>query len=390
MADIRHIYISTGEVSGEQHAAALVRECRKQCPNTAFTAMGTDILRNAGVEIAVDASQIQVMGLVAVVKHLPAVWRAYRQTLRHVKETRPDMVVLVDYPGYHLRLAKTLKKRFPEIPIVYYIVPQVWAWHQSRVNTIRKYIDYCLCILPFEPDFYRAHGVPAEYVGSPVADAVRDVSRTRVKEILGLDDSTRLISVFPGSRRKEIQYLLPPMVEAARILHEQFDDLAFVLAAAPGYRQSDLERHCTIPGWMPVLTGHSREIMAGSYFCIAKSGTTTLEAALLDCPLLMAYAGDWLSALLARSYIKLFNCLKMYSLPNIIAGRAIIPEFLQEYCNGPEMARVARLMLKDEETYETMLRDLREVKEKVGDRNAAETAARALFRIIAEKSPNRV
>lgn len=375
-----HIYISTGEVSGEQHAAGLTRACARLCPDTRFTAMGSGILREAGVEIAIDSSRIKVMGFVAIVRHLPAIWEAFRQTLRHVETTRPDAVVLVDYPGFHLRLAKALKKRFPSLPVIYYITPQVWAWHRSRVKTIRACVDHCLCILPFEPAFFQSNGVSAEYVGSPVADAVRGVERGAVRRLLGLADDARLVSIFPGSRRKEIQYLLPPMVDAARLLRERVPGLAFAMAAAPGYDAADLGRYCPIPEWLPVLEGRGREMLADSVFCIAKSGTTTLEAALLGCPLLMAYAGDWLSAIIARAIVRFSPHMKHYSLPNIIAGREVIPEFLQEDCTGEKFAAFAGKMLSDAEAYEKMRRDLDEVRRAVGDRDAAATAAQALMR----------
>lgn len=377
-----HLYLSTADTSGEQHSANLIREFRRLYPQVKFTAMGTQILRDSGAEIVVDASKIKVMGFVAIIKHLPAIWRAFRQTLKHLTATKPNAVILVDYPGYHLILARAIKKRFPKMPIIYYITPQVWAWHQSRVKTIRKYVDHCLCILPFEPTFFHRHQISAEYVGNPVADVTRNSDRKRIKQMLGLSDHTRLISIFPGSRRKEMQYILPPLIDAARILYEQFDDLAFALAVAPGYSLSDLQKYSVIPSWVNVIESNNLNILAGSYLCLAKSGTTTLEATLLDCPLLMAYRGDWLSAQIAYFLCYCNPQMKYFSLPNIIANRAVIPEFLQESCNGAEIARVARLLLRDEDLYEQMRRDLSTVKELIGEENSATKTANALMKYL--------
>ncbi|GHS90851.1 lipid-A-disaccharide synthase [Planctomycetales bacterium] len=379
------IFLSTGDISGEQHAARLVREFATT-PDVKFSAMGSAPLRAAGAEVVVDNSAIKVMGFVAIVKHLPAIYFAFQKVLAHLDATRPDAVVLVDYPGFNLRLAKAVKKRFPSMKVIYYITPQVWAWHQSRVKIIQRYVDYCLCILPFEPEFFARHGIRAEYVGSPVADATRSIDRSAGKRILGLSDATRLISIFPGSRRKELQYLLPPMIDAARTIYEQFDDVAFALAAAPGYTVEDLQAYCAIPGWLTVLENRNLELLASSYFCFAKSGTTTLEAALLDCPLLVAYRGDWLSAKIARAILALNPQIKYISLPNLIGGKPVVPELLQENCNGAELARIARLLLKDEETYAGMRRDLQVIKHIVGDQNSAAVTAAAILLELRVKS----
>lgn len=372
------IYISTGDTSAEQHVIPFIQACRALNPQAEFKAMGSDILRAAGVDTVIDSARIKVMGFVAIVRHLPEIYRIFKQTLEYIGQNRPDAVVLVDYPGFNLRLARAVKEKFPGIPVIYYITPQVWAWRQKRVEVIRKYVDLCLCILPFEEEWFRARGVNARYVGSPVMDSVKDVDRTAAKKMLGLRDHTRLISIFPGSRRKEMEYIFKPMMDAVDILRGEVEDLAFAVAAAPGFTRSDLERYHHIPGHVPVLEGYNRELLAGSHFCLAKSGTTTLEAALLGCPMLVAYRGDWLSARLAFALMR-WNNMRYVSLPNIIAGKAIVPEFLQEMCNGPEMARICRLLLLDWELYEQMVEDLGKLRDIIGTEPAAERAARALL-----------
>ncbi len=376
-----NIYISTGDTSAEQHAINFVNACKKQNPEVNFTAMGSPIMADAGIDIAFDSSDIKIFGYLAIIKHLPKVYKVFHKVVDYICDTKPDAVVLVDFPGFHLRLAKAIKKRCPEIPIIYYIMPQVWAWHQSRVKTIRRYVDKCMCILPFEPEWFQKHGVNAEYVGNPILESIRDTDRTAAKKLLGIDDHTRLISIFPGSRRKEMEYIFKPMMDAVEILQEDVDDLAFAIAAAPGFSRIDLEKYHKIPSHIPVLEGHNHELMAGSYFCFAKSGTTTLEAAMMGCPMLVAYRGDWISAKLAFTFMK-WNNLRYVSLPNIIAGQAVVPEFLQEMCNGPEMARIARLLLIDWELYDQMAGDLEKVQNILGNAPASEQAARTMFSFI--------
>lgn len=375
------VYVSTGDTSAEQHVGAFINACKKQNPDTEFSAMGSDILRNCGVNIAIDSTAIKVMGLVAIIKHLPTIYKVFHRVLDYIEDSKPDAIVLVDYPGFHLRLAKAIKKRHPNLPIIYYITPQVWAWHTSRVNIIRKYVDHCMCILPFEEKWFKDKAVSCEYVGNPVMDAVKKVDPKLIRNMLELDEHTRLISIFPGSRRKELQYIFPHMMDAVEILREQFDDLAFAVAVAPGLTRSDLEKYHKIPNYVSVIEGHNQELMAASYFCFAKSGTTTLEAALLGCPMLVAYRGDWLSAIIAKYFLKISD-VNHIALPNIIAGTAVVPEFLQEMVNGPEMARVARLMLIDWEIYDQVVADLKKVNELVGDIPAAKRAAEGFFKFM--------
>lgn len=376
-----NVYISTGDTSAEQHSINFIKACEQLRPDIKFTAMGSPIMADAGIDIAFDSTEIKIFGYLAIIKHLPKVYKVFHKVVDYICQTKPNALVLVDFPGFHLRLAKAVKKRMPNIPIIYYITPQVWAWHQSRVKIMKKYIDQCLCILPHEPAWFKEHGVEAEYVGNPIVESIMNTDRTAAKKLLGLDDHTRLISIFPGSRRKEMQYIFKPMMDAVEILRDQVDDLAFAVAAAPGFSRCDLEKYHKIPSHIPVLEGHNHELMAGSYFCFAKSGTTTLEAALMGCPMLAAYRGDFISAKMAFTFMK-WNNLRYVALPNIIANQAIVPEFLQDMCNGQEMARISRLLLLDWEIYDQMCSDLKKVQDLVGMEPASPRAAKAFFKFM--------
>lgn len=381
------IFVSTGDTSAEQHLIPFIRAAQAARPELTFHALGSQILRDAGIETVIDSTPIKVMGLVAILRHIPVGYRIFHQALDWIGTNRPEAVILSDYSGFNLRLARAVKEKYPKIPVVYYITPQVWAWRRGRVDAMRRYVDHCLCILPFEEAWFRERGVSAEYVGNPVMDAVRNADPRAAKKLLGLADHTRLITVFPGSRRKELQYIFRPMMHAVEILSMDMDDLAFAVAAAPGFTRCDLEKYCRIPGHVPVLEGHNLELLAGSHFCMAKSGTTTLEAALLGCPMLVAYRGDWLSAQIALTLMR-WHHMRFISLPNIIADKSIVPEFLQDMCNGPELARISRLMLLDWELYDQMRDDLHKLRTVIGEEPSAERTARALLRFLDQRHGN--
>ncbi len=369
-----HLFVSTGETSGEQHAARLVRACAGLDPSLRWSGLGRDILRDAGVEIAVDASRLQVMGFLEVVGKLPEIRRVFHETLAAIEERKPDALVLVDYPGFHLRLARTVKRRFPDLPVVYYILPKAWAWNASRAKTIARHVDKALCILPFEPSWFGARGVEAEYVGNPVMDAVREAEGEALRDDLGLAPETPLVALFPGSRRSELRYMLRPLLQAAELLGERFPDHRFALAAAAGFDREHLQEICPIPASVPVMENRGLDLLAASRFALVKSGTTTLEAALLRVPMVTIYRAHVLSMILAALVVKV----KHFSLPNLIADRPIVPELAQYDANARGIADCASGYLGDPQRYDSMRTELDGVFRAVGEKPAAERAARAL------------
>ncbi len=373
-----HIYLSTGDTSAEPHALGFIRACQKLSPDCRFSVMGGDILREGGVDIAFDSTEIKVMGFVAILKHLPAIRKVFYRVLEYIEREQPECVVLVDYPGFHLRLAKALKKRFPDLPVVYYITPQVWAWHKSRVKLLQKYIDWAMCILPFEEDWFKKHGVRAQYVGSPVLDGIRNTDPGALRTRLGLSESCRVVSIFAGSRRKEIEYILKPMLGAVEIVREKFPDIEFVLSVARNMQKNLDNTAGVIPDYIHRIEGHSHEILAGSDFVFAKSGTTTLEAALLGTPMLVAYRGDWLSAKLAF-FLKRLNKLEFISLPNIIVGKEIVPEMLQDGCSKENMADYAIRVISDKKMSDNIKLELHHVRELVGEEESGKRAAKSFL-----------
>ena len=378
------IYLSTGDTSAEPHALGFINACKKINPECEFSVMGGEILSDGGVEIAFDSTEIKVMGFVAIIKHLPKIRKIFHNVLQYIDKNKPDVVVLVDYPGFHLRLAKAIKKKHPDIPIVYYITPQVWAWHQSRVKIIQKYIDWAMCILPFEEKWFIQHGVKAQYVGSPVLDGVRDVDCVKLKNDLGISEGKKVVSIFAGSRRKEIEYILKPMLGAVELVKKELSEVEFILSVAPGMKANLYEVAGEIPDYIYTVEGRSHEILAGSDFVLAKSGTTTLEAALLGVPMLVAYRGDWLSAKLAFFIKKNWTNIKYISLPNIIAGKEIVPELLQDNCSETVMAKYAINVLSDTEMSDNIKENLMCVRKAIGEEKAGKRAAKSFFNFLSK------
>ncbi len=369
------IYLSTGEISGEQHAARFVTALKELRPDIEIDSMGGGLLEAAGARIIVPSEKIRVMGFVEVITHLPSIRKAFKQAVRHIVETKPDAVVLVDYPGFHLRLAAEVKKRCPEIPVVQYIAPKVWAWNEGRVKKIRETIDLILSIFPFEEQWFADREVRAAYVGNPVCDAVKNANGQALRAELEIDPQDKLIAIFPGSRRKEIRAILPPMLEAGMQLESRHEGLAFAVAAAPGYSRKDLEALVPIPAPLPVVENRNFELLAASDAVMAKSGTTTLEAALLKKPMVVAYKGSALSAMIARRVVKL----KHFSLPNIVMQNGIVTELFQQDVTGTGIADEVSRLLYDAQYRGSQLREFDVLERKLGDEPAAIRAAKGLL-----------
>ncbi|MBN2713816.1 MAG: lipid-A-disaccharide synthase [Planctomycetes bacterium] len=374
----KRIYISTGEVSGEQHASRLIAKTSELSASVSFTGMGGDIVRAAGVETIIDTTGRSVMGFAEVVRHLPFFKRAMDTAVDYVADTKPDAVVLVDYPGFHLRLARALKKKAPDVPVIYYIAPKVWAWNESRVEKIRNSVDKLLCIFPFEEKYFEERGVNAEYVGNPTMETLPyDLSKEAMLTQLSVASCNRLVSIFPGSRKRELEKLLPPLVESARRLND-FCDLEFAIAVAPGISRAEMERICEIPDWIRLVEGQSQELIAASDLILAKSGTTTLEAALLGVPMVVVYKTSWLSAAIAKRLVRIPNI----SLPNIVAERKIVPELLQEDANPDKICSEASMLLAIPERYHRAKASLDELRDKFGMEAASTRTARAVLDYI--------
>ncbi len=375
------MHISTGEVSGEQHAARLALALRGLEPEIRLTGLGGKILARAGVELATAEAETGVMGFAEVVRHLPRLKRAFDESLKLILASRPTAVVLVDFPGFNLRLARAVKARAPEIKVLYYISPKVWAWNESRIETLRAEVDRIFCIFPFEEEYFAERGVAAEYVGNPTADAARETPPPlEARRLLGLPEHGRVVAIFPGSRDSEVARLLPVFRDAAQLLKRRQPALELVVSGAPGYNRERLERFAPLPPEFNVVEGRGLVLLSACRLVLAKSGTTTLEAALLGKPQVVAYRSSWLTAALARHLVRL----KHFSLPNIVAGREIVPELFQETVTPARLAEIAEPLLADGLPRRKMLGEYSQLRRLFGDEPAAERAARAICDYLRE------
>jgi lipid-A-disaccharide synthase len=370
------IFISTAEISAERHAAHLVRALPRDRPGCAVSAAGGALLREAGADIAVDMTGQAVMGFWEALRHLSFYKRAEESILARLEEERHAALVLLDAPSFHLHLARKVRARWPDLPILYYIAPKLWAWKEWRVRNLRRDITRTLCIFPFEVEFFRSRGVDAVFVGNPTLDQLRGVADT------GDSDAPErgLLAVFPGSRNSEIKYLWPVMTGAIALLRARFPELGVAVALAPGWSRERLAEHAPLPDGIAFVEGDSQKLLASASVVLAKSGTTTLEAALLGKPMAVTYMGHPASFLIAKLFVKLRHA----SLPNILSGKCLVNEYLQGDATPEKLAGEIGRLLTDREYYGRMRADLLALRDTLGDEFAATRAAREILSFIPE------
>ena len=373
----RNILVSAGEASGDLYASLVVEELRRAWPDARFFGCTGQRLRAAGVETIVDAESLAVVGLLEVVRHLPRIHREYRKLLAVAAERRPDLALLTDSPDFHLRVAKQMHAG--GIPVAYLVAPQVWAWRRGRIRTIRRLVRHLLCIFPFEEEFFMREGVRATYIGHPMAARVRpSLSRETFFRKHGFDFARPLIAVLPGSRRGESARHLPALLDAVRLLGREHK-LNFALpASATTGAEFFRERMGDAP--VRVLEGESWDAMAHASVALAASGTVTVEAALLGTPMVTFYKVTGPSWVLGKILVDV----PFYSMVNLIAGRAVVPELMQGQMTGPRIAAQASRLLEDLAAREEMRNGLAEVRRRLSGGGDAAVRAAAIVQEILE------
>jgi len=373
------VLISAGEASGDLHAGAVTRAIRQLNPDAEVFGMGGDCMRDAGGEVLYDIKDHSVMGFVEVLRKLPDIWKLRSSFIELMERRRPDVLLTIDYPGFNMRLAKLAKER--GIRVVSFIAPSAWAWRPSRAAGVVKVVDKIASIFPFEYDLYKSYGADIEFVGHPLVDTVHpSLSRAEAEKMTGKRQGHPLVLLMPGSRAMEIQRLLPVMLDAAKILHQKRPDIDFAMPRAATIERETLEAPIRDSGLAVTLTeGHNYDVMSVADFAIATSGTVTLEAALcgLGCEIL--YRSSPLSFWIAKRVVEIPNI----GLPNIVAGRLIEPELLQDDCT-PEKVAATALELLEPERYRQLQKDLREVREKLGEPGAVKRVAELVLRMAEE------
>lgn len=371
----RQVLLVAGEASGDLHGADLVEALKRQAPEVEVFGVGGTRLREAGMQVLVDTAEVAGMGLVEMKDKLPALVRAYRLLKRILCSSPPDLLVLIDFPEFNLRLAKVAKRY--GVPVLYYIGPQVWAWRQSRVHTMARWVDRLVVVFHFEPPWYAQAGCAAEFVGHPLVDRARP-SRTRAETLLGcgLDPAKRTVVLLPGSRSQEVRYLLPRLLRAAEILGAGYQ---FVVAVAPTLAATDIETVVNKAAvQVQVVRGDTYNLVHAADLALVASGTATLETALLGRPMVIVYRMALLTYVLARLLVRV----PFIGMPNLIAGRRVVPELVQGEATGERIAAEAKRILDTPAVREEMIAGLSEVRRQLGEGGAAARAAAVALRML--------
>lgn len=366
------IFIIACEASGDKHGAMLVQAVKKINPSIEFEGLGGMEMKAAGVALLEDMTRVSVLGLGDVLRKYFHFRRIFYRALERVKQARPDLLILIDSPAFNLRFAKKIKRR---VPVLYYISPQIWAWGARRIHTIRRTVDHMMVILPFEEEIYRKAGIPSTFVGHPLLDRVRaSKSRADLRQEFGLKDSETMIALLPGSREPEVRRILPIMLKTAQILQGKIPELRFFLVQAP-HVPSALYDRClgAFPELRPKKTlERLYDVVACADFALVASGTATLETALLGTPFFLLYKASASTFFFGRRLVKI----PYIGLVNVLAGRHVVPEFIQHLADPAEIAHETKVLLDNRELQEKFKRQIREVCGKLGEPGATERAAR--------------
>lgn len=370
----RTVMIVAGEASGDLHAANFVDALKRRIPDIRLCGMGGGAMKSAGIEILVDSTDLAVVGLFEVLSRYLDIRRALHRLTGTLDERRPDLLVLVDYVEFNLRLARAAKAR--GIPVLFYVSPQIWAWRPGRIRRIARVVDMMAVLFPFEEEIYRRQGIPVRYVGNPLVDIVK-VSRSRDEVLtgLGLDASRPVLGLLPGSRHGEIQRHLPLLIDTCRLIHERQPQVQFILPVAPGIdHTTDIEPVLAARDasrLIRIADGRAYDSMNACDALVAASGTVTLEAGLLGVPMVIIYRISPISYAILKPLIRIPDI----GLVNIVAGRRIVRELVQGEATPPAIAEEALRMLEDREYAERIRRDLAEIRERLGTGHGAENVA---------------
>ena len=374
------ILISAGEASGDIHAAAVTAALKRIDNTTEVFGMGGDELRAAGGEVLFDIKEHGVMGFVEVIKKLPDLFKLRSDFARVMDERKPDCLVVVDYPGFNMKLAKVAHDK--GIPVVSYIAPSAWAWNKGRAKNVAKIVDKVACIFPFEYDVYKEAGAPVEFVGHPLLDIVHPaMERAEAEAWVGKEPDRPLVLLMPGSRLMEIEKMLPILLEGAKLLKKQMPQVQFAMPRAGTIPMELLQSKIKASGLQIKITeGHNYDLFSVADLALATSGTVTLEAALCGLPSVIVYRTSALNAFIARRVINIPNI----GLPNIVAGRQILPELLQEDFTPATVANTAMELLAPERRVQ-LEANLAFMKARLGEPGAVNRVAQLILRIAEEK-----
>lgn len=365
-----------GEASGDLHGAELARSLLELEPGLALSGIGGAAMERAGVRLLHRAEDLAVVGFAEVLPKLGHIWRTLRDMKSYLARRRPELLILIDFPDFNFRLGRAARRL--GIKVLYYVCPQVWAWRRGRARKMAGFVDRLACIFPFEPEFLAplAPELRAEFVGHPLLD---QPARSEGEGPWPVPEASTVVGLLPGSRRSELTRLLPVMLEAAGIMLEKRPELHFVLPLAPGLKRAQLEPFLTrAPGGLTVLPGQAAEVMARARVLLVASGTATLQAALAGTPMVVVYKTGTFNYLVARSLIKVEHI----AMPNLVAGREVVPELIQGQVTPEALARQAAELLDDGGPRRRMLEGLAEVRRRMGGPGASRRVAQMALELM--------
>ena len=372
--------LSAGEASGDTYGSQLIESLHQLAPSSTFFGMGGEKMRTSGAELLIHANEVAVVGLVEVVRHLPDIRRRFKHLVAEAAKRKPDAAILIDFPDFNLRLARELHRL--GIPVFYFVSPQIWAWRTGRVQQIRKYVRKMIVIFPFEQEFYARHGVEVSYVGHPLAYVPPpEISREEFAEKHDLDPKKQWIALLPGSRKKELAFNIERMLFAAEGLQTEVGGFEFILPVASTLNKEWLLQRLYRDWAAPIritLTANARATLMHARAAVVASGTATVEAALSGTPFIVVYRLAPLTWLLGRRLVKLDT----FAMPNLIAGKKIVPELIQKDFTAQNVLSELNAIIPDGPARQQMQADLKMVQQRLRDSEHAEAPAQRAAREI--------
>lgn len=370
------------EASGDAHGAHLIEELKKLSPGAEFQGLGGPRMAAAGLNLLQDMTLFSALGFGDVVRQYFKYLKVFNAALRSIKDWTPNAVIVIDSPAFNLRLAKKIPA---STPVIYYISPQIWAWGGRRIHDIKKHIDHMMVILPFEVSIYEKISLSCEFVGHPLLDEIRiPDNREDARKILGISPNEKAVGLLAGSREKEVKRIFPIMLEAAKLLSKENPDFKFFYSKAPNLSASLYEEclSCHTDFTVPPAAIPYHEFVHAMDFALVTSGTATLETALLKTPFFLLYKTSPSTYFIGKQLVKV----PFLGLVNLLAGKCVIPEFIQNEANPKVIAHEAGILLRNRDLYEKMKLEFEEVRIKLGSEGASRRAAESVLRFLKKRN----
>lgn len=375
----KKIFLVACEASGDLHGAHLVSEIKKLASDTLFFGVGGDKMHEAGVQIFHDMTKISALGLGDVLRNYFKYLKIFHETIRNIKNEKPDAVILIDSPAFNLRLAKKISG---VAPLLYFISPQLWAWGKRRIHIVKKHIREMLVILPFEKDFYEKEGVAVKFVGHPLLDSIPELPEAGVlRNKIGIGKKQKAIGLFSGSRESEVKRILPIMLKTAAQLQKDIPETAFFVSKSSNVRPEiydEILRLFDVKTQSPAVPFY--ELVKAMDFALVASGTATLETALIGTPFFLLYKASWSTYFLGKHLIKV----PYLGLVNLLAEDRVVPEFIQQDAHPETIAHEAKFFLQSPELHAKMKEEFRQVREKLGEKGASARAAKEIYDFLTQ------